>query len=236
MVQLASRHAQRLRTLEVGCAQANISTLLAERGYVAFALDLRIGFLEYARMKRTCGHVHYMVASGERLPFTEQSCDVVILGELLEHVAWPEQFLIEARRVLVPGGILIVSTPNGQHRWSTLPTFESIQNSRDQFELRQFGPDGDSHLYLYTPSELRLLLERNGFRVAHLEVYDFDLVRRISNRLLSLRSGTNPLMLAATRPLGWLLTHLDRLLQHLPEPQRSRLAQGIIAAGQCVWP
>ena len=236
MVSLAEHYAQGPKVLEIGCAQANIATLLAERGFVSTALDLRLGFLQYARLKRTHGRIHYIVAHGGQAPFSRSSFDVVILGELLEHVAWPEQFLAAARQLLAPGEIVVVSTPNGQHRWNNLPTYTAIENNRSAFEAGQFGPDGDSHLFLYTPSELKLLLERNGFEVVHLEVYDFDLVRRISNRLLSLAVWRNPVLLAVTHPLGWILTHLDRLLQLLPQPQRWRLAQGIIAVGQCVQP
>ena len=236
MVSLAEHYAQGPKVLEIGCAQANIATLLAERGFVSTALDLRLGFLQYARLKRTHGRIQYVVASGDTVPFSRYSFDVIVLGELLEHVVWPEQFLANAQQMLGPGGIIIVSTPNGQHRWNNLPTYSEVQNSRSAFEFRQFGPDGDSHLFLYTPSELTLLLERSGFDIVHLEVHDFDLVRRISNRLSSLRVWHNPIMLAATHPLGWILTRSDRLFQHLPRPLRWQLAQGIIAVGRCVQP
>ena len=47
-----------------------------------------------------------------RMPFRDASFDAVVAGELIEHLARPEQFLKEAHRVLAHGGRLIITTPN----------------------------------------------------------------------------------------------------------------------------
>lgn len=48
---------------------------------------------------------------GERLPFREASFDDVLCSEVVEHAASPEALLAEIRRVLVPGGRLLLTTP-----------------------------------------------------------------------------------------------------------------------------
>ena len=50
-------------------------------------------------------------AIGTKLPFKNETFDIVICTEVMEHVAEPKQLLYEARRVLRPNGILIVTTP-----------------------------------------------------------------------------------------------------------------------------
>ena len=181
--QMASGH----QVLDVGCAQGNIATLLAEEGFQVTALDLRLTFLRYARRKRTHGDLNYIVANGDQLPFAGASYDVIILTELLEHVAWPEEFLQAARRCLRPGGILVVSTPNGEHRYNNLPTFREIASNRQPFEQLQFGPDGSDHLFLYTLDELTDLVGRVGLEPLVARPIGYDWVIQPANRVRSWR-------------------------------------------------
>ena len=51
-------------------------------------------------------------AAAENLPLADSSVDLVVSFETIEHVPNPGRFLDECARVLVPGGKLIVSTPN----------------------------------------------------------------------------------------------------------------------------
>ena len=50
------------------------------------------------------------------LPFAEESFDAIVMKDLLEHVADPTALVLEARRVLRPGGIIFASSPDAQ-RW-----------------------------------------------------------------------------------------------------------------------
>lgn len=54
-------------------------------------------------------------ASGERLPFPSERFDSVVSVETLEHVADPGTFLDELRRVMRPGGLLVLTTPNARY-------------------------------------------------------------------------------------------------------------------------
>jgi SAM-dependent methyltransferase len=52
-----------------------------------------------------------IVADGAMLPFLDERLDFVILDVVLEHVKQPRQFIQEAQRVLIPGGLLYVALP-----------------------------------------------------------------------------------------------------------------------------
>jgi SAM-dependent methyltransferase len=83
----------------------------------------------------------------EPLPFPDASFDVVVAGELLERLGFPEALVGEVRRVLEPGGSFVGSVPNAFN----------IQN-RLRF-LRGKPPEKDpTHLRMFTGDQLRELL------------------------------------------------------------------------------
>ena len=60
------------KILDMGCAQGNIATLLAEQGFETVALDLNQDFLNYAKKKREFGDISYICASALELPFMNE--------------------------------------------------------------------------------------------------------------------------------------------------------------------
>ena len=96
------------RVLEVGCGTGVVCELLAERvgdGEVV-GLDPSPVFLERARER--CPGVRFEVGDARALPFEAGRFDVVVFSTTLCHVPQPEQALVEAARVLRPGGTLVV--------------------------------------------------------------------------------------------------------------------------------
>ncbi|MCI0387757.1 MAG: class I SAM-dependent methyltransferase [Acidobacteria bacterium] len=84
--------------------------------------------------------------------FPDQHFDVVALYHVIEHFHSPRAELLEMRRVLQPGGWLVLETPNIATIWFHL------LSSR----WRQFIPD---HLFFFTPQTVTRLCEENGFVV-----------------------------------------------------------------------
>jgi SAM-dependent methyltransferase len=82
------------------------------------------------------------------LPFDGGEFDVVVAGELLEHVRDPSALLGEVQRVLRPGGRLVGSVPNGFR----------LKN-RLRFLLGREPEDNPTHLHLYSPNALLSLLD-----------------------------------------------------------------------------
>ena len=97
--------------------------------------------------------------------------DGILMGEVIEHVAWPEKLIASATANLRQGGIFVLTTPNGEYGGNDLPTFRDVRNGdRKAFEAVQFDPS--RHLFLYTPGELHELLETGGFEVLRIEVFN----------------------------------------------------------------
>lgn len=115
-----------------------------------------------------------------RLPFADASADVVLAGEILEHIVDTEGFLREIGRVLAPGGAVCLTTPNilwWKHRLALL-----AGRYPDALDYRlQYGDDF-GHVRLFGPEQLRSLLEETGFQG----------IRIVGKRLGPIASLTGP--------------------------------------------
>ena len=83
----------------------------------------------------------------EPLPFADSTFDVVVAGELLEHVRSPDRVVAEARRLLRPGGRIVGSVPNAFR----------LKN-RLRFFAGRPPEDDPTHLHMFTPQAVRGLL------------------------------------------------------------------------------
>jgi len=153
------------KILEIGCSQANASLLLAEAGYLAVALDLRAEALQYARSKYERGLFCPVVGSADALPLCANSVDAAILGELLEHCADPQAIIHQAHAVIRKGGILVITTPNGDYLGSDEPLYKSNWAATQQLRQRQFGPAGEHHLFAFSQQGLVNLLSSCGLQI-----------------------------------------------------------------------
>ena len=89
------------------CARAWSWLILATTG-----VDVDVSTVEHSRANYQAPNLSYRVASATDLSaFRDGSFDAVVAFEMIEHVAEHEQVLAEIARVLAPGGILVMSTP-----------------------------------------------------------------------------------------------------------------------------
>jgi 2-polyprenyl-3-methyl-5-hydroxy-6-metoxy-1,4-benzoquinol methylase len=155
-------HPEKIKIADVGCAQANVSLILAEFGFQMTAIDINPNYLDYAKHKQEKGSITWFQGNFDQMNL-ENKFDAIILGELVEHCAYPEDFIQKALNYLKPNGIILVTTPNGAMFKNKLPTFGQLRKREDRnyLEKKQFGPDGSDHLFLFTINDLKLLLPKN---------------------------------------------------------------------------
>lgn len=151
------------RVLEVGCSQANAALQAAERGWPAVGLDRELRALRYAEKKHDVGDFKAICGDVTCLPLASESFDAVLALEILEHLPEPLQALLELRRVLKPGGRLVITTPNGEFIHESLPTYDS----RPSHATAAVAADAGGHLFAFKLTELRELVWEAGFRVSH---------------------------------------------------------------------
>lgn len=137
--------------LDIGSGAGNMAHHLAHYGQV-------IG-LDYVSRPLAVAHgrgLDVCQAAGDGLPFADDSFDLVALLDTVEHI--PDEFGVfaECRRVLKPGGKLIVTVPAFMWLWS-------------------YNDEINAHQRRYTAPELRQKLEISGLRVKRLSYNNFFL-------------------------------------------------------------
>jgi 2-polyprenyl-3-methyl-5-hydroxy-6-metoxy-1,4-benzoquinol methylase len=137
------------RLLDFGCGGGAFLHRMKQQGWRVLGIDISPAAVTHARR-----HLGLDVLLGT-LPHPDlapRSFDVVTMWEVLEHLHDPLDTLRQVRRLLVPGGRLVVSVPNIDSlpfRW---------------FQQDWIGLDLPRHLIHFAPWTLPLMLERAGFR------------------------------------------------------------------------
>jgi flavin reductase (DIM6/NTAB) family NADH-FMN oxidoreductase RutF/ubiquinone/menaquinone biosynthesis C-methylase UbiE len=103
------------RCLDLGCGAGRVTRDLAPRCREVVGVDSSPAMLERARERAAefgLANVTYVEAQASALPFPEGSFDRVFIANLLFHLADPGVALREAKRVLRPGGRLVILDPS----------------------------------------------------------------------------------------------------------------------------
>jgi SAM-dependent methyltransferase len=102
------------RVLEVGGGQSGLTSILYPSADVV-SVDLEPSFGSAAANRRP--RQVFLAADATRLPFADASFDAVTYFDVLEHIVDHQTAVAEARRVLAPGGSLLVTSPNETWRF-----------------------------------------------------------------------------------------------------------------------
>jgi 2-polyprenyl-3-methyl-5-hydroxy-6-metoxy-1,4-benzoquinol methylase len=151
------------RILDVAAAQGNFSLTLAEMGYDVTWNDLREELINYVWQKYERGQLQFAPGSLFDLQFPN-FFDAVLITEVVEHVAHPDEVLTKAAALVKPGGYIVMTTPNGAYFKNSLPRFSDCADSR-VYETTQFKPDANGHIFLLHPDEIGTLAGRAGLYV-----------------------------------------------------------------------
>jgi 2-polyprenyl-3-methyl-5-hydroxy-6-metoxy-1,4-benzoquinol methylase len=157
---VAKQDTEPLRVLDVGCGEAQLTAAVAAAGFQVLGLDVAEEPLRRAREHHPELDLRLVEPEGE-WPLPDASFDAVWAGETIEHVLDTGGWLSQVRRLLRPGGSLLLSTP------AHGPLVRlGLGLSARRFE-RRFDPRAD-HLRFYTRRSLARLLEDFRFEALQL--------------------------------------------------------------------
>lgn len=110
---LAARFANGARSLDAACGTGYGSKLLADHGAAAvLGVEIDERTIAYAERYHAHDRVRFAAADVTRCPAQDHSIDLVTSFETIEHLRDPAALIAEFLRVLAPGGMLVLSTPN----------------------------------------------------------------------------------------------------------------------------
>ena len=101
--------------LDAACGEGYGSNILAETAKQVTGLDIDSESIEHASLRYKKNNLRFVQGSCADLPFEDDSFDMVISFETLEHLEQQQEMLVEFSRVLKKDGILIISTPDKKH-------------------------------------------------------------------------------------------------------------------------
>ena len=142
--------------LDLGCGDGRLSGAIPAAELTA--ADVSQAALERARTRLPDAHLTELDPDAP-LPFADNAFDLVLCAETIEHVRDVQLLLSEARRVLVPGGTLAVTTPAHGRVTALRMLVRGFER-----ELDPLSP----HLRRLTRRSLRGLLEAGGFDLVSL--------------------------------------------------------------------
>lgn len=154
------------RILDVGGAMGRMAIPLAEKHDVTLC-DLSHRMLGLARASAT-RPLKLAVADMLALPFASASFDYVLCIDVLPHVANPEPGLAEIKRVLRPGGALIIDSTNSNPLWTlAYPRYLGRRPGRWFKVWRSSGvlPEWSHRIHHRGFTEFEGLLQRAGFQI-----------------------------------------------------------------------
>jgi SAM-dependent methyltransferase len=156
------------RVLDIGCGAGNMAHHLAHYGHVV-GVDPYPKPLEVARQRG----LDVRQASATELPFADGSFDLVALLDTVEHIPDEDAVFDECRRVLTPGGKLLVTVPALMWLWSNNDVI-------------------NAHQRRYTRGELVNKLTRHGFRVLRSSYNNFFIFPLAAAMILARRGRAEP--------------------------------------------
>lgn len=139
------------RILDVGCAEGKFLWALDGRRWQRWGLEFNADLV--ARVDGRIPGIHLLAGSLSDLEAESGGFHAVTLWHVFEHLADPIQTLQQVRRILSPGGLLVISSPR----------FDSLQARMFRRDWYAFS-DVPRHYFHYSRDALLRLLEREGLR------------------------------------------------------------------------
>lgn len=118
--------------LDIACGEGYGSNLLAGVGRSVIGIDINPDSIRHASRKYVRDNLEFRVGSATRIPVDSGSIDLVVSFETLEHLAEHEDMMVEIKRVLMPGGTLIMSTPD-RRNYSDIPGYKNPYHVKELY-------------------------------------------------------------------------------------------------------
>jgi SAM-dependent methyltransferase len=122
------------RVLDVACGEGYGAAMLARAAASVIALDIDEDAVSHARATYFEPNLRFVRGDATGMPLPDASIDLVVSFATIEQIDEPERMLDEIRRVLAPGGVVVISSPN----WSSLEHRDEREAYRRRLDHAEF--------------------------------------------------------------------------------------------------
>ncbi len=148
-----------LMVLDVGCGTGVLGAYLKkEQGCTVYGIEINEAAFNYA--KNNLDDVIHANVETVDLPYSNDQFDVVVMGDVLEHLVNPVSALKKIFEKVKPGGEILITVPNIRH-WKIVRDLVF----RDKWEYMSWGILDFTHLRFFTKRSIKQLLNDNQIHV-----------------------------------------------------------------------
>ncbi len=130
---LAQEYAKDKEVLDIACGEGFGSALLAKTARRVVGIDIAAEAVRHAAFSYRIDNVRFQQGSCSKIPLDSNSIDLVVSFETIEHHDEHKAMMVEIKRVLRPGGVLIISSPD-KKEYSILPNYRNPFHVRELFK------------------------------------------------------------------------------------------------------
>lgn len=142
--------------LDIASGEGYGSNLLAKTSKTVIGVDISAGAISHSKQKYKRSNLDFLAGSGDAIPLEDNSVDCVVSFETLEHHDKHEEMLSEIQRVLRPGGILVMSTPDKEN-------YTDKPNQINPYHVKELYFDEFKDLICRHFNNVEIYLQRAGY-------------------------------------------------------------------------
>lgn len=166
------------KVIDVGCGFGDLVFSFAPKVHKAVGIDMDSGFIEVCEMKKKyyeTKNVEFVHSKSEKIPFDDESFDLVMSKTVLEHVEDVNEAIKEQVRVTKIGGQVYVECPNymwikeGHYNSWMLPLMPKWL-FRIWLRVQGKNPEFLNHIQYVTPGKISKAMKMNGLNVRNISL------------------------------------------------------------------
>jgi ubiquinone/menaquinone biosynthesis C-methylase UbiE len=178
--------------LDIACGDGYGSNLMSEHALFVHGVDIDDKTVQEARLKYKRPNIEFTTGSTSAIPIKDSSIDVVVSFETIEHHDKHDEMMAEIKRVLKPGGLIIISTPDKLY-------YSDERNFNNKYHLKELYKREFGDLIANSFKQLQLLSQKyaNGNSIIQEEKTQDDLLFFTGNYTAVHQKDIKPLYLIA---------------------------------------
>ncbi|TPG40110.1 class I SAM-dependent methyltransferase [Flavobacterium pectinovorum] len=167
---IASDYVKDKVVLDIASGEGYGVSLMSKKASFVYGVDIDKSSIDEAKLKYKDENIEFLEGSTSAIPLEDNSVDIVVSFETIEHHGEHDEMMIEIKRVLKANGLLIISTPDKLH-------YSENRNLINEFHVKELYKDEFSDLVFKYFNNVQLLSQifSNGSSIVQEDKYQKDL-------------------------------------------------------------